>query len=106
MLFLKKKLLSFRLNDRKRCFGRSKTSFHIDCKCESHSSQMDTVLQFLTFSLCCFGSNLNVLVIFYVQTLEAFVCLFGLFLNVPVNSYGHVVTVSAPNHTFFLGKLD
>ena len=27
-------------------------------------------------------------------------------LNVPVNSYGHVGTVSSPNHTFFLGKLD
>ena len=35
-----------------------------------------------------------------------FVCLFGLMLNVPVNSYGHVRTVSSPNHTFFLGKLD
>ena len=32
--------------------------------------------------------------------------LFGLMLNVPVNSYGHVGTVSSPNHTFFLGKLD
>ena len=24
---------------------------------------------------------------------------------VPVDSYGHVGTVSSPNHTFFLGKL-
>ena len=32
--------------------------------------------------------------------------MFGLVLNVPVNSYGHVGTVSSPNHTFFLGKLD
>ena len=31
---------------------------------------------------------------------------FGLMLNVPVNSYGHVGTVSSPNHTFFLGKLN
>ena len=34
------------------------------------------------------------------------VCLFGLMLNVPVNSYCHVGTVISPNHTFFLGKLD
>ena len=34
------------------------------------------------------------------------ICLFGLMLNIPVNSYGHVRTVSSPNHTFFLGKLD
>ena len=27
-------------------------------------------------------------------------------LNVQVNSYGHVGTVSPPNHTFFLDKLD
>ena len=31
---------------------------------------------------------------------------FGLILYVPVNSYGHVGTVSSPNHTFFLGKPD
>ena len=31
---------------------------------------------------------------------------YGLNLNVPVNSYGHVRTVSSPNHTFFLSKLD
>ena len=31
---------------------------------------------------------------------------FGLVLYVPVNSYGHVGTVSSPYHTFFLGKLD
>ena len=31
---------------------------------------------------------------------------FGLMLYVPVNSYGHVWTVSLPNHTFFLGKFD
>ena len=28
-----------------------------------------------------------------------------LLLYIPVNSYGHVGTVSSPNHTFFLGKL-
>ena len=32
--------------------------------------------------------------------------LFDLVLYVPVNGYGHVGTVSLPNHTFFLGKLD
>ena len=32
--------------------------------------------------------------------------LFGLILNVLVNSYGHVGRVSSPNYTFFLGKLD
>ena len=31
---------------------------------------------------------------------------FGLVLYVPVNSYGNVGTVSSPNHTLFLGKLD
>ena len=31
---------------------------------------------------------------------------FDLLLYVPVNSYGHVRTVSLPNHTFFLGKLE
>ena len=30
--------------------------------------------------------------------------LFGLVLYVPVNSYGHVRTVSSPNHTFFPGQ--
>ena len=35
-----------------------------------------------------------------------FACLFGLILNIPVNSYGHVGTVGSPNLTFFLGKLD
>ena len=33
-----------------------------------------------------------------------FVCLFVLLLY--VNSYGHCGTVSSPNHTFFLGKLE
>ena len=32
--------------------------------------------------------------------------LFGLVLYVLVNSYGHVRTVSSPNHIFILGKLD
>ena len=32
--------------------------------------------------------------------------LVGLILYIPVNCYGHVRTVSSPNHTFFLGKLD
>ena len=32
--------------------------------------------------------------------------LVGLMLSIPVNSYGHVGTVSSPNHSFFLGKLD
>ena len=31
---------------------------------------------------------------------------FGLLLYVPGNSYDHVGTVSSPNHTFFLGKLE
>ena len=30
------------------------------------------------------------------------VCLYGLMLNLTVNSHGHVETVSAPNHTFCL----
>ena len=32
--------------------------------------------------------------------------LFGLKLNIQVNSYGHVGTVSSPNHTFSLGRLE
>ena len=35
-----------------------------------------------------------------------FVCMFGLMLYFPVNSYDHVGTVSSPNHTFFMSKLD
>ena len=31
---------------------------------------------------------------------------FGLMLYVPVNSYGHVGTVSSPKHIFSLCKLD
>ena len=31
---------------------------------------------------------------------------FVLLLYIPVNSYGHVGTVSSPNHTFFLDKLE
>ena len=34
-----------------------------------------------------------------------FVCLFCCFTS-QVNSYGHGRTVSSPNHTFFLGKLE
>ena len=34
-----------------------------------------------------------------------FVCLFCCFTS-QVNSYGHCGTVSSPNHTFFLGKLE
>ena len=32
--------------------------------------------------------------------------LIGLRFYIPVNSDGHVKTVSSPNHTFFLDKLD
>ena len=32
-------------------------------------------------------------------------CLFGLMLNVPVNSYGHVRMVSSPNNTFSWASL-
>ena len=35
--------------------------------------------------------------------LRFFLFWFGLILYVPVNSYGHVGTVSSPKHTFFLG---
>ena len=48
---------------------------------------------FSTFSTCVIGNH-------------SIVCLFGLVLNVPVNSYGHVGMVSSRNHTFFSGKLD
>ena len=32
------------------------------------------------------------------------VCLFGLMLNAPINSYGHVETVSLSRHTFSPGQ--
>ena len=35
-----------------------------------------------------------------------FLFVFGLVLSVPVNSYGHVGTVSSPNHTFSKCRLD
>ena len=35
----------------------------------------------------------------------SFFCLFCCFTS-QVNSYGHYGTVSSPNHTFFLGKLE
>ena len=41
-----------------------------------------------------------------VNTKISLFALFGLMLIVPVNSYGHVGTVSSLNHTFFLGKLE
>ena len=31
---------------------------------------------------------------------------FGLLVYIPVNNHGHVGMATAPNHTFFLGKLD
>ena len=34
-----------------------------------------------------------------------FVCLFGLMLNVPVNSYGHIGMFSSPNHIFSWASL-
>ena len=34
------------------------------------------------------------------------VCLFVCCFTSQVNSYGHCGTVSSPNHTFFLGKLE
>ena len=50
----------------------------------------------------------------YHLSLRSLFCLFlsgfgfglVLLLYIPVNSYGHVGTVSSANHTFFLGKLD
>ena len=36
---------------------------------------------------------------------KLFVCLFCCFTS-QINSYGHCGTVSSPNHTFFLGKLE
>ena len=33
-------------------------------------------------------------------------CLFGFRFYVPVNRYGHVDSVSSPNHSFFLRKFD
>ena len=33
-------------------------------------------------------------------------CLIGLLLYIPVNSYGHVGTVSSPNHTFSWASLN
>ena len=41
----------------------------------------------------------------YPSTYKILICFFGLMLYIPVNSYGHVRTVSSPNHTFFLASL-
>ena len=41
----------------------------------------------------------------FALTVCLFVCMFDLALYVPVNIYGHVGTVSSPNHTF-LRKLE
>ena len=51
-------------------------------------------MDYSDFIVCSFTEN----------SIGLFVCLFGLMLNVPVNSYGHVGTVSSPNHIFFLAK--
>ena len=45
-------------------------------------------------------------VLLFSKLYKFFFVLFVLMLNVPVNSYGHVGTVSSPNHTFILSKLD
>ena len=39
------------------------------------------------------------------RKLSEVLCLFRFFMS-QVNSYGHGGTVSSPNHTFFLGKLE
>ena len=36
---------------------------------------------------------------------RSMICLFGLWFYAPVNSYGHVETVSSPNHTFSCASL-
>ena len=48
------------------------------------------------------------LFLLYVQVNLEFVCFFCFFccFTSKVNSYGHGGTVSSPNHTFFLGKLE
>ena len=51
------------------------------------------------------AANLNCILVQYWIKDEVDVC-FGLLLYVQGNSYGHVGTVSSPNHTFFLGKLE
>ena len=40
-----------------------------------------------------------------IEFFKLVVCLFFCFTS-QVNSYGHCGTVSSPNHTFFLGKLE
>ena len=52
----------------------------------------------------------NVLYTMYTMKLQAMLFvmgfLFDFMLKVPANSYGHVRTLSSPNHTVFLGKFD
>ena len=62
---------------------------HIFIHCISHTINYGTFLNFIGMLLM----------------YERVVCLFCCFMS-QVNSYGHGRTVSLPNHTFFLGKLE
>ena len=90
-----------------------------DCTDSSESTLKNAILLEIT----CRGSIIKYLflflwkkgLIFHVNPLQIHMnwqgqnsdnVLFGLMLYFPVNSYGHVGTVSSPNHTFFLGKVD
>ena len=58
------------------------------------------------YYVCCINSNALQIIFHHESKHYLFVCLFGLILYIPVNSYGHVRMISSPNHTFFLSKLD
>ena len=52
------------------------------------------------------GTHTNLYLLLDIDSIKLLFIFFGLLLYVPVNSYGHVGTVSSPNHTFFLGNLE
>ena len=52
------------------------------------------------------GTRTNLYLLLDIDSIQLLIIFFVLLLYVPVISYGHVGTVSSPNHTFFLGKLE
>ena len=60
----------------------------------------DTVYEFGSSAL----SHI-IIQIFMLPKGEAYRCLFGFGFYIPVNSYGHVETVSSPNYTFSWASL-
>ena len=73
-------------------------------------------MQYLFFGTCKISLDKYIMTIYlsmdkyqillFSDPILTIVFLFVCFEVLSVNGYGHVETVSSPNHTFFLGKLD